>query len=231
MLWLALAFVGIKLSGLMLSTAKRLGGLSVSQVLSRGEERFILYLRAFDVDDVILPAPRLPLLSNLVSLRPFPARVEDELFDVADGYRPLIAVGKPGTRRAASGGGAYRAYLDDSGWQSYVLEMIRRAERIVIMLKNTDGVRWELSRILDRGAVAKTLFLFDPSAEDPRQWQILAGAMLPMFDIAGVTLSAGSFQGQPLGFAVRDGQLIEFNNANWTATSYRTAFSHFLANR
>ncbi len=99
LLWPALASIGMKLSGLMLSTAKRLGGLNVSQVLTRGEECFILYLRAFDADDVIPPTPRLPLLSNLVSLRPFPARVEDELFDVADGYRPLVAVDKPGTRR------------------------------------------------------------------------------------------------------------------------------------
>ena len=39
-----------------------------------------------------------------------------KLFDVADGYRALIAVGKPGGAKAIHGGMAYRAFLRDSEW-------------------------------------------------------------------------------------------------------------------
>jgi hypothetical protein len=96
---LLLAVAGVALAGLLQSTAKRLGGLGVSDVLKRPDDPFLLYLRPFDTDDVILPTPRLPLLSRFLSFRPFPVRIEEELFDVADGYRPLIAVGKPGGSR------------------------------------------------------------------------------------------------------------------------------------
>jgi hypothetical protein len=79
--------------GLAASTAKRLGGLSISDVLKRPDDPFLLYLRV-DTDDVVLPTPRLSAAQPFLSFRPFPVRVEEELFDVADGYRPLIAVGK-----------------------------------------------------------------------------------------------------------------------------------------
>ena len=75
---------------------------------------FVLYLRPFDSDDVVLPTPRLPPLGRLFSFREPAVRVEEELFDVADGYRPLIAVGKPGGGRETPGGVASRDYLDDS---------------------------------------------------------------------------------------------------------------------
>ena len=71
-LWLLLSLVGVKGASLLQSIAKRLGGLSVSDVIRKSDERFVLYLRPFDTDDVILPKPSLPLLSRLFSLTPFP---------------------------------------------------------------------------------------------------------------------------------------------------------------
>jgi hypothetical protein len=144
---IGLSLVGVRAAAFMQSAAKRVGGLSVSEVLKESDDRFVLYLRAFDTDDVILPKPRLPLLSKLFTMNPFPARVEEELFDVCDGYCPLIAVGKPGTDAARAGGLAYRAYLDDSQWQGYVAAKIHRAESIVIVLQNTAGVRWEVAKV------------------------------------------------------------------------------------
>ena len=149
-LWLLLALVGVKGASLLQSTAKRLGGLGVSDILKKPNERFVLYLRPFDTDDVVLPKPRLPLLSRLFSFTPFPVRIEQELFDVADGYRPLIAIGKPGEKNV-HGGVAYRAYLDDSEWQDYVTTKIRFADRIVMVLKDTAGVHWEFDRVVDQG--------------------------------------------------------------------------------
>jgi hypothetical protein len=98
----------------MQTVAKRLGGLSVSDVIKRPGDRFVLYLRPFDTDEVIPPKPPLPLFSKLVSFRPFPVRIEEKLFDVADGYRPLIAVGKPGGYNQTSG-----------AWRIEITSMIR----------------------------------------------------------------------------------------------------------
>jgi hypothetical protein len=55
-----------------------------------------------------------------------------------------------------------------------VHDKIRCADRIVIVLKDTEGVRWELARVIGEGAASKTLFLFDPVAKDPGVWQTLA---------------------------------------------------------
>jgi hypothetical protein len=223
---LLLAVGGIKLAALLQAISKRLGGLSVSDVLREGDERFILYLRAFETDEFVLPKPRLPLVSRLFSFRPFPARLEEELFDVSDGYRPLIAVGRPGSR-AEGGGFAYRTYLEDSEWQGYVAERIRRAERIVMVIRETEGVRWEFERILAEDAAGKTLFLFDPSTRSAEDWKRLEEMVLPQLERAG--LPVRRFDPRSIAFFFRAGELVEIANLNRTATSYRTAFSSFLA--
>jgi hypothetical protein len=165
-------------------------------------------------------------VSRLFSFRPFPARLEEELFDVADGYRPLIAVGRPGSR-AEGGGLAYRTYLEDSEWQGYVAEWIRRAERIVMVIRETEGVRWEFERILAEDAAGKTLFLFDPSTRSAEDWKRLEEMVLPRLERAG--LPVRRFDLRSIAFFFRAGELVEIANLNRTATSYRTAFSSFLA--
>ena len=228
-LMLLAAVVGIKAAAWLQSRAKRLGGLSVSDVLKRPDDPFILYLRPFDTDDVILPTPKLPPWSSLFSFRPLAVRIEEELFDVADGHRPLIAVGKPGGDKAAPGGVAYRDYLDDSAWQDYVADKIRRAERIVLVMKDSAGVRWEIERVIAEGAAAKTLFLFDPAVTGDAEWAALGRMLVPLLPGAGGAPADLAFAARPIGFFFQRGTLVEIVNENRSATSYRTAFSTFLA--
>jgi hypothetical protein len=226
---LLLAVAGVKGAALLQSLAKRLGGLSVSDVLKRPGDPFVLYLRPFDSDDIVLPTPRLPPFSRLFSFRPLAVRVEEELFDVADGYRPLIAVGKPGGRRETPGGMAYRAYLDDAAWQGYVADKIRRAERIVLVMKDSQGVRWEIARVVAEGATLKTLFLFDPAVKGAADWEMLERTLVPLLQSVGAAPRDLAFTARPIGFFFQRGTMVEIVNENRTATSYRTAFSHFLA--
>lgn len=228
-LFLLVAIIGVKVAAFLQSSAKRLSGLSVAEVLKRPNDPFLLYLRPFDTDDVILPTPRLPLLSSFLSYRPFPVRIEEELFDIADGYRPLIAVGKPGGSKETPGGLAYRTYLEDSEWQAYVAEKIRDAERIVLLLKDSAGVRWELERVIRESAAAKTLFLLDPAIKDAADLEALAGTVVPLLQGAGIAPPGFSFESRPIGFYFQGGKLVEIVNRNRTATSYRTAFSYFLS--
>jgi hypothetical protein len=102
--WLILAFIGARLAILVQSGARKLSSLSVGKALGDSKQRYILYLRSFTTDETILPKPRLPLLSKVLSLRPFPVHIEEELFDVTDGYLPLIAVGRPGGSQELTGG-------------------------------------------------------------------------------------------------------------------------------
>jgi hypothetical protein len=229
LLLLPCALAGVKFAALLQSTAKRLGGLSVSEVIKNPEDKFLLYLRPFDLDDVILPKPRLSPESRFFSFRPYPVRIEEELFDVADGYRPLIAVGKPGGVKPVQGGVAYRTYLDDSNWQTYVEERIRRAERIVMVVAKTEGVRWEFERIINEGALSKTLIFFHPQFRETGNWRAVEALTVALLQKAGVVPAAFTFSCRPIGFFFQKGNLVEIVNANWSAISYRTAFSHFLA--
>jgi hypothetical protein len=36
-----------------------------------------------------------------------------------------------------------------------------------MLMKDTDGVRWEFARVIGEGAAFKTLFLFDPAVKEP----------------------------------------------------------------
>ena len=230
-LWLILVFIGIRLAILVQSSARKLASLSVSEALGDSKRRYILYLRSFTADEIILPKPRLPLLSKVLSLRPFPVHIEEELFDVTDGYLPLIAVGRPGGSKELTGGLAYRDYLKDENWQTYVREKILAADSIVLLLNSTGGVLWELENVLSNSAFSKTVFLIDPRAKDNELWQNLTKRIIPMFAKAGVLAPDFQFAGHPIGFYFSGDKLVEVENTNWSATSYRTALSHYLSER
>jgi hypothetical protein len=230
-LWLILAFIGIRFAILVQSSARKLGSLSVSEALGDSKRRYILYLRSFTADEIILPKPRLPLLSKVLSIRPFPVHLEEELFDVTDGYLPLIAVGRPGESQKLIGGLAYRDYLKDENWQTYVREKILAAHSIVILLNSTGGVLWELENVLRHSVFAKTIFLIDPRAKNNEVWQNLRRRIISIFAKAAVLAPDFQFAGHPIGFYFSRDRLVEIENTNWSATSYRTALSHYLSER
>jgi hypothetical protein len=221
--------IGLKSGALIQSIAKKLGGLSAGEILTINN-KFTLYLRSFGSDDIVLPKPRLPLLSRIMSFRPFPIHLEEELFDVADGCQPLVAVGNPMGQRRFSAGVGYREYLDDHHWQTYVADKIQKADNIVIVLRNTEGVRWELAKVIEMDAITKTLFLFDPAGRNGDVWDSIKESVLPILATA-VPFINFTFHCQALGFFVRNHSIVEIFNGNWSATSYRTVFSAFLAER
>jgi hypothetical protein len=229
LLWLPLAGIGLQAAGLMQSLAKKIGGASVSDSLRESKRGFILYLRPFLSDTVILPKPALSSLSRLVELRPFPVRIEEELFDVADGYRNLVAIGDPKDDKRRASGLAVREYLDDAKWQSAVAERIESAQKIVLVIDDTEGVVWEMRRIIGSGAWRKTLFIFHPSAKTHETWERLSEMTLREFKIASLLERDFTMASSTLAFYFDQSGVVQILNKNWSTTSYRTAFSHFLA--
>jgi len=209
--------------------SRRVGAQNVDRALKASEGRFVLYLRPFSVDDVVLPKPRLPFFSRLLSFRPFPVKIEEELYDVADGYLPLIAVGKPGTQSQRTGTQAHRHFLSDDEWQDYVRQKIDDAHSVVIILQKTRGVIWEIENVLDQNKVHKTLFMLDPSASDPARWHEIMDKITPLFIKAGMLPADFAFEGNPMAFCITQDGVVQIENDHWSTTSYRTAFSQFLA--
>lgn len=229
--WIAVSIVGIRLSLTLHARGKKLAALSVREVLTKPDEKYLLYLRPFASDDVKLPLPRLPLVSRLMAPLPFRTLAEEEFFDVADGYMPLIAVGRPGEGQGKTGGVAYREYLSDESWKDYVEDKVLNADKIVFMIGATEGVLWELNLILSLGAAAKTLFFFEPGARDLEKWHHIREAIVPLFMRAGKLPPDFDFSGHAIAFYFSDKTVVEIENSNWSVSSYRTAFSSFLAGR
>lgn len=227
--WMALAVAGLKASALLGAAAKRIGTLTVEQALRADEDRFLLYLRPFTADGVPLPKPKLPPVSAVFSFRPFPTQLEEELFDVADGYRPLIAIGKPGD--SPSGGRAHRTFLKDDAWRAYVIDKIRRADAIVMVIDQSEGVRWEIDRLVEERAEHKTLFYFAPAAKDPEIWSSLEHTVQSALGRGAAWPKGYAFRTQALAFSLHGGAVREYVNAHWSAVSYRTVFSEYLSER
>lgn len=222
--------VGLKVALALRATARKLSALQAAQALQGDSQRFVLYLRPFPVDALQLPKPRLPLLSAFFSFRALPVLLEEELFDVCDGYAPLIAVGTPGNTELR-GAVAYREYMQHGDWQAHVGQRVRDAHAIVMVLSTTPGVLWELHHVLQHGAWRKTLFLLDPAARDPVVWSALMAQVLAALHAAGLLRPQDRFEGQPLGFYFVEGGVVQVRNDHWSTTSYRIAFAQFLATR
>jgi hypothetical protein len=162
---LVISFGGLCAAAILQSSMRYFGALSLPQALGSKSGEFALYLRPFDTDDIILQRPKMPFVTALLSFRPFPARIEEELFDVADGFLPLVAIGRPtqaGSRSRADL--AHRAFVSNEEWQPYVHDLIRRPAAIVMVLRQTDGVTWELEKLIDEHATVFSTFLAARSA-------------------------------------------------------------------
>lgn len=164
-LWLALRYwrlVDWHWSGKLTSA-----GLARAEEARRADRRPpVVYLRSFKDD---LAAAR----SGLDDTDPQQAlvRIEDLLAEEAEAFGPVIAIGEPGV---AVRSGAARAYFPGAEWQAAVGEWIEEAQFVLIVAGFTEGVSWELERVLARGHANKSIVIFPPG--DDRlagRWELL----------------------------------------------------------
>ncbi len=177
----------VMLGSVLFRIARALGRSGTKRLLAGDARPPVLYLRSFEDDAVALSgivSARRPFL-ELFSLRgadPFEESIAWEL----DTYGPVVAVGRPG--RSLASLGAAREHLPDETWQPQVAERMADAGVIAIALGETEGLRWEIGRIVEAGHLAKTVFVFPPVDDDAllRRWDHTARALA----------MAGAFVGQ-----------------------------------
>jgi hypothetical protein len=126
-----------------------------------------LFLRAFRDDQMSIRRANRNLFSSVFDLGRLPTTLDELMLERLDGRGDLIAIGNPQDRKGAerrSPWGAQRLYVDDAHWQETVTMLARDADRIVLCVDATDGVRWEIAHML-RGHANKTLFFLNPSID------------------------------------------------------------------
>jgi hypothetical protein len=127
-----------------------------------------LFLRSFRDDQMRIRRASLNLFSFVVDFGRVPATLDELMLERLDGRGDLIAIGNPQDHKGAarqSPWGAQRLYVDDAHWQETVTMLSRDADRIVLCIDASDGVRWEIAHVLQSGHANKTLFFLHPSID------------------------------------------------------------------
>jgi hypothetical protein len=159
------------------------------KILSAGST---LFLRAFRDDQVHIRRASRNLFSSIFDLGRVPATLDELMLERLDGRGDLIAIGNPQDRKGSarrSPWGAQRVYVDDSHWRETVMMLARDADRIVLCVDATDGVRWEIAHVLRNGYGQKTLFFLHPSIDIPIRTRLLTEDFcISIVDLATIKL-------------------------------------------
>ena len=68
---------------------------------------------------------------------------------------PFIAIGRPGEKFASPG--AARTYVTNDQWQNVVDSYLDESQLIVLQPANSQGVWWEVNRVLEKVSLDKVL--------------------------------------------------------------------------
>jgi hypothetical protein len=153
-----------------------------------------LFLRAFRDDQIRIRRASRNLFSSVFDLGRLPTTLDELMLERLDGRGDLIAIGNPQDRNGAarrSPWGAQRLYVDDAHWQQTVTMLARDADRIVLCVDASKGVRWEIAHVLQAGHANKTLFFLNPSIDLETRTRLLMedfGISVP--DLASLNLDS-----------------------------------------
>ncbi len=136
---LVVAFVGVR----MATIGKGLMTPDGDAVLNSTDRPLFLYLRAFGLDEED-GRHRMPLYMGIqVPINPWESGLAGACKKVGD----MVAIGRPGEAFATTG--AARVYVTDDQWQDKVVEMIGKTELVFWTYGSTEGLRWEIQRLVD----------------------------------------------------------------------------------
>ena len=126
----------------------------------------ILFLRAFDDDQVNLPARHWTPARWLFSLRRINAPLDHLLVEDFSDYGRITALGKGNEHYPPFG--AVREYCHLADWKETVIDRARQAAAIIMCVADDDldreGIKAELDILMDEDLRAKTLFVVRPRA-------------------------------------------------------------------
>ncbi len=141
----AILFAGFGLK--LITKGRKLKTKDAEEILNKttadsDERPVFVYLRSFQLDEQ--DANHQVTLAGGLSfpINPWESGIAAAVQKVGD----LIAIGKPGEKLATIG--ASRLYVSDEQWQEKVIEMVEKSEMVIWTYGDTEGLRWEISRLV-----------------------------------------------------------------------------------
>ena len=153
---------------------------TAEEELKRNDARRpIFYLRSFSLEVWDKPTLRMLLQDDTTA--------EQKLVNALKKYGPVIAIGRPGELLPSLG--AARFYVTDDQWQQKVADVANVSELVVWTTGTSEGLRWELSHLLEWVPTARLILFAHPhllggltAREREQEWHTFRttlGAMLP----------------------------------------------------
>ncbi len=170
-----LATLGMK----MMLKGRKLKTEDAEQILSKGDRPLVLYLRSFALDQED-NQHKIAIGSGLsVPVNPWEGGLSSTFCKVAD----MIAIGRPGEKLATLG--ASRLYVNDDEWQGKVLEMVDKADMVVWTYGSSEGLKWEISRLIEIVPPEKLILAVPYWDKKPKEreviWQDARTRLTPVF--------------------------------------------------
>jgi hypothetical protein len=136
---------------------------SASELSLLDERPPILFLRSFRDDRIQVESERF-WGHAFLGLKDRRVRLEEVLAETLYAHGPIVALSNP--QDALPPLGAARKNVANENWQDDVGEFMDQAAWIVFVVGSTRSLRWEISQILERGYIEKTLVVFPPAYHD-----------------------------------------------------------------
>lgn len=138
------------------------------QVLAHDARPPVVYLRSFSAD---------ALGTKAVGLSYRYSTEEEQLAMVLRSIGPFVAIGDPS--ESLPDLGAARIYVHGEDWKRKVLDLIRRAELVVVRAGVTEGFWWELGVVRDRVPPEKVLLLAPANRAEYDAFRSRAAGVFP----------------------------------------------------
>jgi hypothetical protein len=146
------------LTAFLYRRARRRALLPANELRKKNPRPIVLYLRSF-LDDKIKMRARAANGRSWIE-RVVKVTFEEVVVDHLWRYGPVVAIGKPGDELPPLG--AARDYVPDESWQQKVEQMMAQASIIVLVVGRTEGLNWELGKLIELGLIRKLVLLLPP---------------------------------------------------------------------
>ena len=146
--------------------ARRHALLPGGEMMKNDSRPFVLFLRSFLNDEIKMKA-------RAANGRIWPENwvkitFEEVVTDHVWRYGPVLAIGKPGDKLPPLG--AARQYEPNETWQQTVEQLMAKASMVVVVVGRTEGVVWEIEKLVMLKLTSKLVLLFPPvPASDLRE--------------------------------------------------------------
>ncbi|MEV6644234.1 hypothetical protein [Amycolatopsis sp. NPDC051371] len=172
-MWLFGPIVFLSVSAIFRAASRRVQARDLETTLRNDPRPQVLYLRSFRDDRHAIPI-HLSVYESLGQLFDWSrkSRFEEVLVRRLWRHGPVLAVGRPGEKRAKLG--AARLYYPEDAWQEPVRNLVASSALVVVTMGKTPSLGWELRTLRDLGALRKTIVVIPPTRDSLARASVLA---------------------------------------------------------